>query len=559
MTGFVAAAGRDEPVFTCDVRTFLERRSGTGHLVCDLELATGEVRRFQIPTPRDDEILGRPGELARRYILAEIYNHLTTLGGFSLSVYVDRSRSALQHLVSQVLESLQLEVEPPYRSGVGRVLNVLDRMCVALKPDGPRRFVVCVLDIGELPGVSPPARPVSRGPERLVAAGRELSRKALLGIDVGGTSIKAALGVNGHLVDVISYDWNPASCADVEEIVGPIVGIARSMRSILGRRSFDAVGLSFPDVVVQNRIVGGEVPKLAAMRANPRREFDDQFQKLTALNDRLAEFAGRSGVVVCVNDGPMAAFAAAVEIAAANSARLERGVFAHTLGTDLGTGLVQSDGSVPEMPLEVYNLILDIGSDVARCRPAHDVRSSSNRNTGVPGTPQKLTSQAGMFRIAEEVLSQERPELVEEIRRAGFVTTGEDGSLIVPEKPVDMRKEYQTYLGRMAERDEAVAEVFRRFGEYLAVVYRESERLLQTGLEERVVLGGVIRVTRCFELISEGARRREPELRLIAADSGLAATPLMRELADREPGAVAQFGLAIGAIYLANATLLDGG
>lgn len=53
----------------------------------------------------------------------------------------------------------------------------------------------------------------------------------------------------------------------------------------------------------------------------------------------------------------------------------------------------------------------------------------------------------------------------------------------------------------------------------------------------------------CFRLLCEGAARREPELRLLAADGSLANTPLMRQLAARPDCTVAQFAQAVGAVY----------
>ena len=50
------------------------------------------------------------------------------------------------------------------------------------------------------------------------------------------------------------------------------------------------------------------------------------------------------------NDGNMAAFSAAMELACGGETGLEGGVLAHTLGTDLGSGWLLPDGSVPELP-----------------------------------------------------------------------------------------------------------------------------------------------------------------------------------------------------------------
>ena len=70
---------------------------------------------------------------------------------------------------------------------------------------------------------------------------------------------------------------------------------------------------------------------------------------------------------------------------------------AHTLGTELGTGWVRPDGSIPEIPLEVYNFIVDLGSAPQQAYEADDARSVNNFNTGLPGTLQKYACQSGVF------------------------------------------------------------------------------------------------------------------------------------------------------------------
>lgn len=65
------------------------------------------------------------------------------------------------------------------------------------------------------------------------------------------------------------------------------------------------------------------------------------------------------------------------------------------------------------------------------------------------------------------------------------------------------------------------------------------------------MFGRLVKTQACFDEICEGARRVVPDLRLEAADEGLANTPLMRQLADHPVYTVAQFAQAVGAIYYA--------
>ncbi len=601
--GFVQERAAGRSVFVSEVREAL-RSISSERLECVLVLPDARSRiRFEIPLPETNDWSDPSMRLVSEYVLAEVYNHLVMLGGHSLDIYADTSRAWIVELVARVVERFQLDRSRSDRCGYGRIVNMLERMNEALHAGalpGGSRFEITVRDlahrVGDVASVTFSARPT----RALRSAPGRLEGRAVCGLDVGGTSIKAVLSLNGRISAFKEYDWNPAGYANVEQILDPILAIVRLLRARASvarecpggsatpagqrckdtverafradasleemtdaaelvetargsdLRPLDGVGFSFPDVVVRNRIVGGEVPKTRAMRENPRRDFEAQFSRLSLLSDRLRCFCGAGGVVKGVNDGPMAAFSAAVEIAASPHAEARaRGVFAHSLGTDLGTGLVLADGSIPEIPLEAYNMVIDLGDEAARRLPADDLRSLRNWNTGVPGTPQKLMGQGGLFRLADSILTDRRPDLVERFRQSGYLVDRSDGARVVPDSPNDMRKPYLAELMQLARTDDDVAELFRKAGEALAEVYRESERILGTGLRKRILFGGFVMVDRVYELLCEGAARRERDLELVAIGGDTAFTPLMRELEADPDHTVAKFGQAVGAVHFA--------
>ena len=494
------------------------------------------------------------------------------------------------------------------RFGYSRIVNVADRMLNALYPPETgrpsRAFSLTVHDSKEFQGVPSPYRFHAPRTDVFTKVTSNLEEKVIIGLDIGGTDIKGAVAVKGALTGLKEYDWNPAAYGRADELIDPILAIVRLLRvkatleqtrtvsqslrdvfdGAMGKKaSFDeitnacdtlesalgdglvkpdAIGLCFPDVVVKHKIVGGEVPKTKGMRDNSDLDFEEQFSKITVLDERLRELCCKNGVVMNTNDGPMASFTAAVELAASPEAgQIAEGVFAHTLGTDLGTGLVLGDGSIPEIPLEAYNMIVDIGSYPGRVLPAADARSMNNSNTGLPGTLQRFTSQTGAFRLAFKYFPEARPDLMDDMRKEGyFVQETRDGATIeiVPEYPEDMRKPLLAHLMALTvrEHDEPTESVFRDIGAFLAVVWQETERILDTGIRNRFLFGRLVKVNRCFELMKEGAALREPQLALVAADSEMAFTPLMKAL-DADPDyTVAQFGQAIGAIYFGNFGLL---
>ena len=183
----------------------------------------------------------------------------------------------------------------------------------------------------------------------------------------------------------------------------------------------------------------------------------------------------------------MAAFTSAVEQAAAG-AELSRGFFAHTLGTDLGTGWVLPDGSIPEMPLEVYNFIVDLGSFGQRAFDPEDARSVRNVNTGLCGTLQKCAGQSGVFRLGAKYLPERDPKTYARLFERGlFARDGE--RLLVPTAPADMRKPCLEFFMREAEDPSSVcAELFRAVGESLGVCWKETQDVYkrQSQVEPRI-------------------------------------------------------------------------
>jgi hypothetical protein len=246
-----------------------------------------------------------------------------------------------------------------------------------------------------------------------------------------------------------------------------------------------------------------------------------------------------------------------VETAAADPAAVESGVFAHTLGTELGTGWVTEEGAIPDIPLEVYNCVIDLGSYPERAHEPDDVRSVNNFNTRLPGTLQKYTSQSGVFRLAAKYLPQANPALFRELFARGFLV--EDGpALRVPTQPKDMRKPLLEFLMRRSEAggEPQVDRIFREMGEFLAVAWQETEFILSPRARQRILFGRLVKHRRCFALMVEGARRIAPDLTLGVADDELANTPLMRALKERPGYTVAQFAQAIGAVHYANHRLV---
>ena len=586
---FLRRAKEDRPVYICDVRDAFLRE---GERPCALlfHLYDGSARRFDLRLPRFDTAEERA--FGASFLHAMLYNCLSALGARRVEVCFDSADAEMAAIVKALPEVFQMRVPRRHRTGYGKCLNVNERTLAALC-GAEAAFSIEARDIAALPPAAddPPCAPAET--PVFAALPARVAGRMLMGMDVGGTDVKLAASVDGTLCAFKEYDWHPAAFTRAEQLIEPLLLLVRLMRAgaccqrafgavparflpafdreadedamraacvemeaLLGERlrNFDAIGLCFPDVVIRDRIVGGETPKTQGMRENAALNYEAEFGRITGLAERLRAFACPGGAVRNINDGPMAAFASAVEQAAAGD-DLSRGFFAHTLGTDLGTGWVKPDGSIPEVPLEVYNFIIDLGSFGQGAFAPSDVRSTRNVNTGLAGSLQKYAGQSGVFRLGAKLLPARDAQTYARLFADGlFARVGE--GIFVPTSPEDMRKACLAFFMREASKPaSACAEVFRAVGEALGACWRETQYILTPACASRTLFGRLVKTDACFRLLCEGAQRVAPGIELRAADDALANTPLMRQLAAHPRYTVAQFGQAVGAIYFGCAGL----
>ena len=203
-------------------------------------------------------------------------------------------------------------------------------------------------------------------------------------------------------------------------------------------------------------------------------------------------------------------------------------------------GYLDSDGSIPEMPVELYDFLLDLGSLPQRQLPPEDLRSTRNENSGLPGARRYL-GQAAAFRLSYDA----DPALLE-----GFIEE-RNGILAIRQTPEDMRKPCLAHLMEQAAAGNGAAQsVFRQIGRNVGQISREMRFLMRPRTDVRYLFGRFVKHPACFRLLQEGCREIVPDLRLEAADEELTCTTLMRQLPSHGV-TVAQFGQAIGAMYYA--------
>lgn len=568
LDSYLQQARQGQCVWLPELRDALAASADAVPVIFSLRLHSGErVDRCQyLPKWHTAE----EHAFAREYLNACVFNTLSAFSGSELRFFPMARDESVLSLLSGLTQEFS-------HGGLSKAVTLANRIGRSFG-GGAFRFVVDAAEHYTPP--SPPAQvPQTELAARLRRAAAKAGGACCCGVDVGGTDIKLAAAKGDHLVCVREFDWNPAESPVAEGLIDPILLLVRLMRACLAAEGtalfhdlapvlekdapleavaraveqaeralgdqidvLDTVGLSFPDVVIHDRIVGGETPKTRGMRNNSALDYEAEFSKITALNERLAALCRPGGRVRVINDGAMAAFTAAMELAHSEDAALiENGVIAHSLGTDLGTGWLTGDGTIPPLPLELYDCLLDLGSLPKRDFDARDLRGVCNENSGLPGV-RRYMGQAAAFRLAWEL----SPELLE-----GFTASSGD-VLFVQDREPDLRKPCLEHLMALAEAGDPRAEqVFIRIGANLGQVCREMEFLFRTGLDSRFIFGRFAKRRRCFELLCQGCTQTAPAIRLIAADNDMAYTPLMRALSALPGVTVAQFGQAVGSAYYA--------
>ena len=579
----LAKAERGENVYITDVRDAFS--AGKTKISCTLEPAKGAARQWELRLPQTDD----PRELAlvQEYFYACLYNILSTFGGLRMMLRLSPEDAFARDICATLDEVFQVRLKRSERSGYGKCLNVADRINAAF---GQAPFA---FHIGARGADVRPPQPVGETDalSAFLAASQKASGATLCGIDIGGTDIKVIGAQNGRIAAVKEFDWNPAAMTKVEELIDGILLMADLMAAAMSlpdtpqaqslraemldknapadvirgavKRAaetfgppllFDGIGVCFPDVVIGDSIVGGETYKTRGIRAASS-DYEKEFAKLRTLRSLILQRCRQGGAVHIANDGSLAAYTAAVETAhSPNADVVADGVLAHTLGTEFGSGWIDETGVIPQIPLEIYNCIIDIGNYPARAYDVNDVRSMNNFNTGVPGTLQKYGSQSGAYRLAMRMFETDASQRIDELFDKGFLTRC-DGGIYVATEPADMRKPLLEHLMLLACDGDAVSErIFREIGEFLAVTFAETDFLLRQKTKLRVLLGRFVKHQRCVELMQEGVNRRS-SAQFVSGDADLAFTPLMKDLRDDPEYTIAQFGQAVGAAHFAASVL----
>ena len=553
LSGFTQAAARGDYVWIGEVRRAFSEEASVHSLVLRLNEQKDYV--FHIPTWESAE----ERQFAFDYLSASIFNILSIYSASTLTLYCEEGES------TELAEDCLVRLSS--RPGYNKPMKIARR----LSGKRPTLAIQSLKKYVPLPSVPKPT--ANDSAKRIKAAVECVEHGTYCGIDVGGTDIKLAASLNGKLVAVKEYDWNPSLSPNAVGIKAPVLLLEKLMAACVLNAMhgnmidltaaldkdadgetmlaaielveerygslpiFDALGLSYPDIVIHDRIMGGETPKTVGIRNNPAVDYEQELIELSKLTEELKAYAK---TVHAVNDGPMAAFSAFSEM---NYGGLSAGeaMIAHSLGTDLGTGWIDDSGKVPAIPLECYDMLVDLGSTEMKKLPPDDLRSLRNENSGMAGARRYL-GQAAVYRLMYLAAPERIADYVEE----------HNGLPAIISKPADQRKACLAHIMELAANGDRTAQnAFRQIGVNLARITEEIEFITHPGTDKRFLFGRFIKNATCFDKICEGFYSVLPEIRLVAADDDMALTPLMRQLAGRDDVTVAQFAQAVSAIYYA--------
>lgn len=532
MERWLRVAENNEPVWLDDIRQACDVMPEARPVVAQVTAPDGNVLDFRYDVPPWRTPKGRA--LTAEYVRACVFNILSVHSGEKLVIFRDGADKELCALLDELPRAFQVDEE--VRTGYGKVVSIADRLCRSF---GAGPFSVSFRDIGEYtPALAEEMRPYGLEP-RLRRVSAMAASGLCCGVDAGGTDIKLALARDGRLLAVRVMDWDPASGVAAEDTLGPLTAfIGAALAECAPGEKLNGLGVSYPDVVIRDRIVGGETPKTQGMRQHAA-DYEAEFAKITALRDRLEPFCTPGAPIRIINDGHMAAFTAAMELVhCGRGGELIGGVVANAMGTDLGTGWLEPDGRIPDAPIELYDLLMDLGGYPGRELPPEDLRSLRNENSGLPGI-RRYVGQAAVFRL----VWQRKPELLE-----GF--TAREGDVLHIRTDPDMRKPcLASLIAAAREGDQAVLDAFRQIGRNLGQLYRQMQWLLRPKTDTRFLFGRFVMEPACFACIRAGCAETAPWIRLEAVDRSMAHSPLMQELAAWPGVTVAQFGQAVGAIY----------
>lgn len=564
-------------------------------IICELVLSSNGCGRYSSWVLPCDTIIEENYPLWESYLLAILNNIIVTYGGEKLTLFYNLSSKPVKKLFDNVVAEFQLDNCKNNRTGFGVYINYINRMNPYLELN---KFSILSKDISYWQPPKDSEIIYLYGDEKkhqsiksLKEAALSLEGKVFCSLDVGGNSIKGAVIQDGEICVLKEHRWYPSSCKTSKEMLTPILCMIRVLRQFthmlnlrnkdelvrelaktklsddeLERQAkvlehtcptkmlFDAIVIGFPDIVVKNKIAGGETFKQIGIKKQYGDNYDEEFTKISDLDILAGEYVKKDGSVTILNDGNAASFLTSVEQAfSLEEANIEKAMFVNTIGTEMGTGLVTKEGTVQHYPLEGYQKIIDLGNLQYKCYPANDIRSLCSLSTGLCGTVQKYITQLGLFRMAIMKLYQEDREEYNHLIDEGYIVYNKEKDyLYVNTDPIDRRGDLTRYLIGLLQHDHPVLiEVFKEMGRAMGILIDQGLIISPEVSTTRLLSGGIVASDSAFEALVYGLKEYNENYDLIRLDEANMQSPLMQKMGSDQRN----FNVAIGGAYLGNYSL----
>ena len=561
----------------------------------------GRWRKLVFAFPRG-KLLAEYRDLCRRYLLAMLNNMVVTFGGAALALYCDTGDSRTVALCGEAIAEFGLERNDNRRAGYGSYINYINRMNRFL---GLGKFTMSVRDaaLWTEPGPAAEFRLYETASEEadialLRRAAAELDGKCFCSLDVGGNSIKGAVVTNGDITVTKEFQWYPTGLTTAEAMNAPQLLMLRFLSGYAGAAAagidlnaaplaaalpfdasfetvraaadyleasgispfgrFDAVVIGFPDIVVANKIAGGETFKQRGMKTNPAIDYETEFYRTSELDNLARPYAKQNAPVIVLNDTNTASYLISAEQSLAEHSVIgAQGMFVNTIGTEMGTGFISRGGTVQYIPLEDYQHVIDLGNTAYAAYPENDMRSVNNMNTGIPGTVQKHVTQLGLFRMAVSEFIKRDKAVIEALAGQRLVHYDRERDCIeTVTDPVNAREKLTRLLTErmLQEKNPVMEEVFRAMGTAMGVLIDQDLLLFPEIKPVRLVSGGIMAEDAGFRLFCEAVQKHNSAYKVIRLDESTVHNPLLKKI----PPGERKFTVAVGSAFIGNRFLLAG-
>ncbi|MEA2012371.1 MAG: hypothetical protein U9O87_04705 [Verrucomicrobiota bacterium] len=404
----------------------------TYDIIAECEFSKGEIYDFHIPVKKEEDLV-----LRQKYLLARLHNILTVSSPKCVTLYVP------EEIIDEILSYRQILLNTSKSYSI--IPEIIERMYqTRLKID-----VFTHQDIKKRRTLVK----VTNNKHKIFNSVKEKANGIIMGVDFGGTDLKIVILQNSEIIFSIEHVWNPPpkqydnpksyqenilqliyfslavvslkqedGLYEMKEAARMLVEDENSSLAEKDKFTYRVknaeiifkkplyVGLSFPDIILNNMIVGGMTSKYTALREKftsengvLKEDYWEQFNKfirpmpLNIAKSLKKRFSEKIPVHI-INDGNAGALWGFSE---SNS----HGILAFSLGTSLAGG-----GGIKRKPLEG---IFEIGNMII-LPEANEKQDRIHRNLDLYGTAQQLLSQDTVFHLAEKKgLINEFPQIDE--------------------------------------------------------------------------------------------------------------------------------------------------